>query len=85
MNPSCFVLLSVSHDMEGQRWLFFSCHLHKDPSLQKVMWTMILKLQNLFPELPVVTLCDHNCIFFPEWDNVQIFRREFRSRNHNTW
>ena len=61
-------------DMEGQKWLVFSCHLHNDPSLQKVMWTRILQLRNLFPEVPVVTLCDHNSIVFPEWDNLQIFQ-----------
>ena len=56
------VLGAVMQDMEGQKWLVFSCHLHDDPSLQKVMWIRILKLRNLFPELPVVTLCDHNSI-----------------------
>ena len=69
------VLGAVMKDMEGQKCIVFSCYLHNDPSLQKVTWTRISKLRNLFPELPMATLCDLNSILFPEWDHLQIFQR----------
>ena len=58
---------AVMKDMKGQEWLVFSCHPHNGPQLQKVMWPHILKLQCLFPHLPVVSLCDRKSILVPNW------------------
>ena len=79
------VLGAVLQDMEGQKWLVFSCDLHNDPSLQKVMWTRILKLRDYFrscqwsPCATTILYCS------PSGTTCKFFRQEFKSRNHNTW